>query len=70
MTLNELVDKLDIVEASYGSEYINKAATMLRKQQAEIESLKKQLESSAKLNYNKGHEDGRKLVYVKDSNKI
>jgi len=40
----------------------HEAATMLRQQQAEIEGLKKQLETSALLNYNKGHEDGRNIA--------
>lgn len=34
----------------------------IEQQQAEIEALKKQLEACALLNYNKGHEDGRKLA--------
>ena len=38
------------------------AEEMLRQQQSEIEALKKQLETSALLNYNKGHEDGRNIA--------
>ena len=41
---------------------------IIRQQQAEIEVLKQQLvttSSEAKLNYSKGHEDGRKLAVVK-----
>ena len=47
---------------------INLTKGTIRQQQAEIEALKQQLvttSSEAKLNYNKGHEDGRKLAVVK-----
>ena len=65
MNANELADWLD----EYGTDRDEKAATMLRQQQAEIEALKQQLvttSSEAKWNYNKGYEDGRKLATVKE----
>jgi len=42
MNANELADALDETEPYYSTDYklFDKAATMLRKQQAEIESLK------------------------------
>ena len=59
MNANELADYLDNnVEAMLMSEqiHIDQAATMLRQQQAEIESLK-----AGKIRaYDNGYEDGRK----------
>ena len=73
MTANELAEFLDDIADEWSYEGIDNkelrfSATMLRQQQAEIEALKQQLvttSSEAKLNYNKGHEDGRKLSPVK-----
>ena len=73
MTANELAEFLDDIADEWSYEGIDNkelrfSATMLRQQQAEIEALKQQLvttSSEAKLNYNKGHEDGRKLAVVK-----
>jgi hypothetical protein len=65
MNANELINKLKLVRCIAGDgQILNEAETMLRQQQAEIEALKQQLvttSSEAKLNYNKGHEDGRQL---------
>ena len=61
MNANELIKYWD----NQPSNIAEQTATMLRQQQAEIEALKQQLvttSSEAKLNYNKGHEDGRKLA--------
>ena len=71
MNANELADYLlnfIMTVEDYDESKHERAATMLRQQQAEIEALKQQLvttSSEAKLNYNKGHEDGRKLAVVK-----
>lgn len=69
MNANELADELEIAQGNNNAdELIPEAIAMLRQQQAEIEALKQQLvttSSEAKLNYNKGHEDGRKLSPVK-----
>ena len=65
MNANELIKYWD----NQPSNIAEQTATMLRQQQAEIEALKQQLvttSSEAKLNYNKGHEDGRKLAVVKE----
>lgn len=73
MNANELIefqeDKASEARANgFSDVWFRQTATMLRQQQAEIETLKQQLvntSSEAKLNYNKGHEDGRKLSPVK-----
>lgn len=65
MNANELADELDWMTPEKLSWLCNAVQNTLRQQQAEIEALKQQLvttSSEAKLNYNKGHEDGRKLA--------
>ena len=72
MNANELADYLlnfIMTVEDYDESKHERAATMLRQQQAEIEALKQQLvttSSEAKLNYNKGHEDGRNICLIKE----
>jgi hypothetical protein len=68
MNATELADEFKEENHDFNEDNLRhwgkQAATMLRQQQAEIEALKQQLvttSSKAKLNYNKGHEDGRQL---------